>query len=81
MPSLRIWCGSLLLSAGPCAYAASQPAPAPSAVKAPDQPSASLLEFIGDWNEDELHLIGMEYKVEQPAQPQQPKPREVRNAP
>lgn len=80
MPRLRIWCGLLLLSASPLGHAR-QPAenPAPIPVSAPEQPSAALLEFIGDWNEDERQLIGMEIKVENSARSK--KPEEVRRAP
>ena len=78
MPSLRLWCGWCLLIASPLGFAATEPKPTPVAVKAPERPSASLLEFIGDWNEDERLLIGMEHTVEV-TKPVQPK--EVRRAP
>ena len=79
MPNLRIWCGLVLLSASPMGFAAQQPKPAPIPVMAPDQPSAALLEFIGDWEEDERQLIGMETKVDTTGSQQEVK--EVRNAP
>lgn len=79
MPRLRLWCGWFLLTASPFGFAATEPKPAPVAVKAPEQPSAALLEFIGDWNEEERLLIGMEHKVEVSRTEQQSK--EVRRAP
>lgn len=80
MPRLRIWCGFLLLCVSPAGYTAQQSEkPAPTPVSAPELPSAALLEFIGDWNEDERQLIGMENKVENPSRSK--KPKEVRRAP
>ncbi len=79
MPNLRIWCGLLLLCFNPFGFAAPEQTPAPNAVKAPEQPSAALLEFIGDWNNDERQLIGMETQAENPTRKQQP--TEVRRAP
>ena len=79
MPNLRIRCGLLLLCFSPLGLAAPAPSPAPTAVKAPEQPSAALLEFIGDWNDDERQLIGMETKAENTNVTQ--KPNEVRRAP
>jgi Spy/CpxP family protein refolding chaperone len=79
MPSLRLWCGMLFLCAAPLGYAAQKPAPAPKPVKAPEQPSAALLEFIGDWDEDERRLIGMETHAETLDRKQ--KTKEVRRAP
>ena len=80
MPRLRVWCGLMLLCASPLGRA-HQPAQnaVPVPVSAPEQPSAALLEFIGDWNEDERQLIGMENKVEITARSK--KPEEVRRAP
>jgi len=48
-------------------------------VKAPEQPSAALLEFIGDWETDERQLIGMDIQVKN-TKPLQ-KPKEERHAP
>lgn len=79
MPRLRIWCGLLLLSVSPLGFTAQEREPAPKPILAPDQPSAALLEFIGDWNEDERQLIGMEEKADKSARTQQPK--EVPHAP
>ena len=73
MPRLRIWCGLFLLSASPLGFAAQPTQATPNPIQAPEQPSAALLEFIGDWNEDERQLIGMEDKVEKSAPTQQPK--------
>jgi len=73
MPRVLIWCGLILLSASPAGFAAAPNPPAPKPAQAPEQPSAALLEFVGDWNEDERQLIGMEDKVEQSAVTQQPK--------
>lgn len=64
MPSLRIWFGALLCCVGPLGFAAQAEPTAPNPVKAPEQPSAALLEFIGDWNEDERQLIGMEKQLQ-----------------
>ena len=63
MPNLRIWCGLVFLSASPCGFAVQNTQPTPTPVKAPEHPSAALLEFIGDWKEDEQQLIGMETKT------------------
>jgi len=79
MPSLRIWCGLLLLSASPLGFAAKTESPAPDLAKAPEQPSAALLEFIGDWSEDERLLIGMEKQAD--TSTRKPSPKEVRRAP
>ena len=79
MPSLRIWFGLLLMCLSPLGFATEAKQAAPNPVKAPEQPSAALLEFIGDWNEDERQLIGMQIKTEKPSQKQNPK--EVRRAP
>jgi hypothetical protein len=62
------------------AFAATESKPVPTAVKAPSLPSAALLEFIGDWNEDERLLIGMEHKVELTT-PVQTQPKEASRAP
>lgn len=80
MPSLRIWFGLLVLClASPFALAGQTQKPAPDRVKAPEQPSAALLDFIGDWTEDERQLIGMEKQAKNPTRKQ--KPKEVRRAP
>ncbi len=79
MPKLPAWCGLVLLCVSPFGFAAAETAPAPSTVKAPEQPSAALLEFIGDWNDDERQLIGMETKADKPTHKQNPK--EERYAP
>ncbi len=79
MPKLWPWCGMVFLLASPALLAAQGQPPAPSPVKAPEQPSAALLEFIGDWNEDERQLIGMDIKVEDTSRKQDTK--EVRRAP
>ena len=79
MPNQRLWWGVLLLSASPLGFAAQEPLTTPNAVKAPEQPSAALLEFIGDWNENERQLIGMETQVEKSIRKQDTK--EVRRAP
>lgn len=79
MPNLQIWCGLLFLVASPVALANQKQPPAPTAVKAPEQPSAALLEFIGDWNEDERQLIGMETQLKNTNQKQDTK--EVPHAP
>jgi len=79
MPNLRIWCGLLLALLSPLGFAASESSPASNPVKAPEQPSAALLEFIGDWNDDERQLIGMDTQAETPTRKQNPK--EERHAP
>ena len=79
MPSLRICFGLMLMCLSPLGLAAQNASSEPNPVKAPEQPSAALLEFIGDWNEDERQLIGMDTKNEKSA-PQQ-NPKEVRHAP
>lgn len=79
MPNLRSWFGVLLLCASPLGLAAEGKPAKPAAVKAPEQPSASLLEFIGDWETDERQLIGMDIQVKN-TKPQQ-KPKEERHAP
>lgn len=79
MPNLRIWFGAVVLCASPLGFAAQKQPPAPIPVKAPEQPSAALLEFIGDWEADERRLIGMETKAEK--MDRQQKPKEVRRAP
>lgn len=78
MPRQRIWWGLLALCAGPLGLLAQAQPPAADPVKAPAQPSAALLEFIGDWNETERQLIGMEIQVKK-STPQQ-NPNEVRRA-
>ena len=79
MPSLRICFGLMLLCLSPLGFAAQNQLTEANPVKAPEQPSAALLEFIGDWNEDERQLIGMDTKNEKSASQQNPK--EVRHAP
>lgn len=79
MPNLRIWCGLVVLSASPYGFAAQNTQPTPIPVKAPEQPSAALLEFIGDWKEDEQQLIGMETKAKNTIR--KPDPKEARRAP
>ncbi len=79
MPSLRIWFGLLLMCLSPLGFATEAKRSAPNPVKAPVQPSAALLEFIGDWNEDERQLIGMEIKTEKP--PLKQTSKEARHAP
>lgn len=77
MPNLRPWLGLMFLCVSSTGLAAeTQTKPVP--VKAPEQPSALLLEFVGDWETDERQLIGMETKVEKP-KPQQ-NSKEVRRA-
>lgn len=48
---------TLALMLAACATAA--PTPAPPA-KAPAQPNTALLEFIGNWTEDERELLNMD---------------------
>jgi len=80
MPSLRIWFGLLAFCVSPVGFAAQAQSAAPDApIKAPEQPSAALLEFIGDWQEEERELIGMETKAKNIIRKQDPK--EVRRAP
>ncbi len=80
MPKLRIWLGLVVLSVSPFGVSAQQQPAAPDAqIKAPEQPSAALLEFIGDWHEDERQLIGMETQAKNITRKQNPK--EVRRAP
>ncbi len=79
MPSLRIWFGLLLMCLSPLGFATEAKQSAPNPVKAPEQPSAALLEFIGDWNEDERQLIGMEIKTDKSTLQQNSK--KVRHAP
>ena len=79
MPSLRIWFGLMLMCLSPLGFATEAKQSAPNPVKAPELPSAALLEFIGDWNEDERQLIGMETKNENSTPKQNSK--EVRHAP
>lgn len=79
MPKLQRWCAVLLFCASPLGLAAEKKPAIPTAVKAPEQPSVALLEFIGDWETDERQLIGMEIQVKN-SKPQQ-KPKEERHAP
>lgn len=80
MPSLRIWFGLLLCCLSPLGLAATQQNTSkPNPIKAPEQPSAALLEFIADWSEEERQLIGMETKTKQFTEEQDPK--EARRAP
>ncbi|MES2683280.1 MAG: hypothetical protein V4650_07130 [Pseudomonadota bacterium] len=79
MPSLRICFGLMLMCLSPLGFAAQNASSDANPVKAPEQPSAALLEFIGDWNEDERQLIGMDTKNQKSAPLQDPK--EVRSAP
>lgn len=79
MPSLRICFGLLLCCVSLAGLAAQNVQPKPNPVQAPVQPSAALLEFIGDWNEDERQLIGMDKKADKSIRKQNSK--EVRRAP
>jgi hypothetical protein len=48
------------------ALAAPEESTTSAPVKAPDVPSAALLEFIGDWTEDERQLLNMDLKTATP---------------
>lgn len=79
MPNLRSWFGVFLICASPFGLAAEKKLATATAVKAPEQPSAALLEFIGDWDTDERQLIGMDIQVKH-TKPQQ-NSKEERHAP
>ena len=60
-----------VVTASPLACAAPAPAPTPPVAQtAPALPNAALLEFVGDWTEQERELLNMDEKTEQSKQAQ-----------
>jgi hypothetical protein len=80
MPSSRGWFWLVAVVASPLACAAPQPQPQQQPTT-PIQPSAALLEFLGDWSPEERALLNMNKQADKTPDSPAPEARGERRAP